>query len=64
MSGFRMIVSSPRLEAVARMANAEAVRLDEREAPQREIARQKKEVDDTRVSREKARLANNAAFRP
>lgn len=59
-----MIVSSSRLEALARRANAEAVRLDEREAPQREIARQKKEVDDTRVSQEKARLANKAAFRP
>lgn len=35
-----------------------------RQAPQREIARQKKEVEDTRVSQEKARIANKAAFRP
>jgi hypothetical protein len=38
--------------------------MDEREAPQREIARQKKETEDARTSQEKARLANKAAFRP
>ncbi len=39
-------------------------RLDEREAPQREIARQKKDVEDTRASEDKARAANKADFRP
>jgi hypothetical protein len=63
-TGFRIIVTSPRLEALARTADARAILLDEREAPQREIGRQKKEVEDTRVSQEKARLANKAAFRP
>jgi hypothetical protein len=63
-SEFRIVVTSPRLEALARTADAQAIRLDEREAPQREIARQKKEVEDTRVSEEKARVANKAAFRP
>jgi hypothetical protein len=63
-SGFRIIVISTKLEALARKADASAIRLDDREAPQREIARQKKEVEDTRVSQEKARLANKAAFRP
>ena len=63
-SGFRIVVTSPRLEALARTADAQAIRLDEREAPQREIARQKKEVEDTRVTQEKARLVNKAAFRP
>jgi hypothetical protein len=63
-SGFRIIVTSPRLEALARTAAAAAMRLDEREAPQREIARQKKEAEDTRASHAKARLANKAAFRP
>jgi hypothetical protein len=63
-SGFRLIVTSPRLEALARTAGAQAIRLDEREAPQREIARQKKEAADTRASEEKSRLANKAAFRP
>jgi len=63
-AGFRVIVTSPRLEALARTADAQAVRLDEREAPQREIERQKKEADDARASQDKARLANKAAFRP
>jgi hypothetical protein len=63
-SGFRMIVTSVRLEALARTAEAQALRLDARDAPRREIARQKKEADDTRAAREKARLANKAGFRP
>jgi hypothetical protein len=63
-SGFRLIVTSPRLDALARTAGAQALRLDEREAPQREIARQKKEAADIRASEEKSRLANKAAFRP
>jgi len=63
-SGFRMIVTSLRLDVLARTAEAQAVRLDERDAPRREIARQKKEADDTRAAQEKARLANKAGFRP
>jgi len=63
-SGFRMIVASPRLEALARTAEVQAVRLDEQEAPRRELERQKKEAADTRTSQEKARLVNKAAFRP
>src|SRR5205807_27037 len=59
-SGFRMTVTSVRLEALARAAETQALRLDERDAPQREIARQKKEADDTRAAQEKARLANKA----
>jgi hypothetical protein len=63
-SGFRIIVTSPRLEALARTADAEAIRLDQREAPQREVARQKKEAEDSRASEDKARTANKAVFRP
>jgi hypothetical protein len=63
-SRFRIIVVSTKLEALARTADVSATRLDEREAPQREIARQKKEVEDTRTSQEKARVANKATFRP
>jgi hypothetical protein len=61
---FRMIVTSPRLDALARSAEAEAARLDERDAPKRELARQKKDADDKRAAQEKARLANKALFRP
>lgn len=63
-SAFRLIVTSPRLEALTRTADAQAILLDEREAPQREIARQKKEAEDARVAQEKARVVNKAAFRP
>ena len=63
-SSFRMIVSSVRLAALARTADAQAVRLDERAAPQRERAREKKEVDDALAAKAKARLANKAAFKP
>jgi hypothetical protein len=63
-SGFRIIVTSVHLDALARTAEAQAVRLDERDAPRLEIARQKKEADETRAAQEKARLANKAGFRP
>lgn len=63
-SGFRLVVTSVRLNALARTAEAQALRLDEREAPQRERTRQKKEADDVRTSKEKARVANKAVFRP
>jgi hypothetical protein len=61
---FRVIVASPRLEALARLADAQAIRLDATEAPIVEIARQKKEVADTRAIQEKARVTNKAAFKP
>jgi hypothetical protein len=49
---------------MAQTAATEAIRLDEREAPQREIERREKEAADTRASQEKARLANRATFKP
>jgi hypothetical protein len=61
---FKLIVASPRLDALAKTAEIESRRLDTREAPQREIARQKKEVDDTRTAQEKARATNKKTFRP
>jgi hypothetical protein len=60
----RAVVTSARLDALARPADAQAVQLDEHEAPQREIARQKKEMEDSRASQEKARVANKPVFRP
>jgi hypothetical protein len=60
----RMIITVPRLDSLARAARAQARRLDECDAPQREIDRQKKEANDARVAQQKARLANKAAFRP
>jgi hypothetical protein len=61
---FRLVVASTRLDNLARTASAEAVRLDAKEAPQREIARQKKESDDALAALEKAKIENKAVFRP
>lgn len=63
-SEFRVVVTSPRLETLARAAAAEAIRLDQQEAPQREVDRKEKEAETTRATQEKARLANKAAFKP
>ena len=63
-TAFRLMVIEPRLDDLARKAEAQAIRLDVQEAPRREIARQNKEVADGRAAREKARVANRAAFRP
>lgn len=61
---YRLIVTDPTLDDLARKADAEAARLDEQEAPSRERARQKKETDDGRTTAEKARAANKGVFRP
>ena len=45
---YRLIVTDIRLDALARKAALQSVRLDDQEAPAREIARQKKERDDQR----------------
>jgi hypothetical protein len=61
---FRLIVTDPALDDLARKAEIQAVRLDELEAPSREVARQKKESDDSRAVAEKARVVNKGVFRP
>lgn len=63
-AGFQVVVTSTQLDELAKAADAEAVRLDQREAPLREIARQKQDAEDARAAREKARAANKATFRP
>jgi hypothetical protein len=63
-SGFRLIVTSPRLDALAQAAEAKAQRLDLVEGPRRERDRQKKEAADAQTLLEQQRLANKAAFRP
>jgi hypothetical protein len=62
--GFSLVVVSKPLDALAQTAAVEAVRLDEQEAPQREIDRQKKRDDDDRAQQGRARLANKPGFRP
>ena len=61
---FGMIAFSKRLDALARAATFEAIRLDEQEAPQREIEREKKQGEENRAAQEKARLENKPNFRP
>jgi hypothetical protein len=61
---FGMLVFSKRLDPRARAAIVEAIRLDEQEAPQREIERQKKQDEEKRAEQEKARMVNKVAFRP
>jgi len=62
--GFRVVVTSTALEALARTADAQAALLDEREAPQRAAAKQQKDAEEARALEEKTRTANKAAFRP
>lgn len=61
---FRLIVTDLTVAELERKGALQALRLDEQEAPQREIARQKKERDDARAATEKARNANKGLFRP
>jgi hypothetical protein len=61
---FGMVVFSKRLDALAQLAIVEAMRLDEQEAPQREMERQKKEDEEKRAAQEKVRPANKENFRP
>ncbi len=61
---FAMVIYSKRLDAAARTAITESLRIEEQEAPQREAEHQKKQEEAYRVKEEKARLANKASFRP
>jgi len=59
-----LLVFSKRLDTLAQVAIVEAIRLNEQEAPQREIERQKKQDEEKRAAGQKARPANKANFRP
>jgi hypothetical protein len=59
-AAYRLIVADVRLDGLARKASTQAGRLDDQEAPAREIARQKKERD----AAAKAGAANKGVFRP
>jgi hypothetical protein len=60
---YGMLIFSKPLDALAQAAIVKAIRLDEQEAPQQEIDRQKKEDAENRAAAEKARPANKANFR-
>jgi hypothetical protein len=63
-SGLGIVAFSKRLEALARPAIVEAIRLDRQEAPEREMQRQQKEEDENRAQQEKARSLNKLNFHP
>ena len=63
-AAYRLIVTDARLDDLARKADTQARRLDDQEAPAKEIARQTKERDDGRVAAAKARAVNKGVFRP
>lgn len=57
---FGLIIYSKRVNGEAENAIAEAIKLEEQEGPQREAERQKKQMDDLEVTRQK----NQKSFRP
>lgn len=61
---FALVLSSKRLNELAQAAVVEAIRLDEQEAPQRQLDRQKTKSEENRVQQEKARQVNKVPFRP
>jgi hypothetical protein len=61
---FGMVMYSKGLDALARTAIVESVRLDKQEAPRRESERQKKKDEENHARQEKARQSNKASFRP
>ena len=63
-AGFAMVMFSKPLAELAQVAIVEAARLDEKEAPQRDIDRQQKQDADKRVQQENARNTNKTGFRP
>lgn len=64
LSSFGLILLSKHLDALATVAHAEAMLLDEREAPARESARQQTRSDEDRLKEEAVRRVNKAAFKP
>lgn len=63
-SSFALVLYSKKLDALAQAAMVEADRLDAQEAPQRELARQKKSADDESLRLDKARSTNLPQFQP
>jgi hypothetical protein len=61
---FYFVLSSKRLDAMARSAIVEAVRIDAEQAPQKEIDDRNKQEQDRLLQLENARGANKPKFRP
>jgi len=63
-SSFALVLYAKRVDVLAQAAITQAVRLDVKEAPQRELEKQKDQAEAARLVREKARSANKPTFRP
>ncbi len=63
-SSFGMLLFSKRLDVLTQTAIAESIRLNDLEAPQREIERQRKQEEEKLAAGQKVRAANKANFRP
>jgi hypothetical protein len=61
---FGLVAFSKMLDLMARNASHEADRLDNLEAPAKELARQKKQAEDIRAAQEAARSTNKPKFHP
>ena len=59
-----MFIFSKRLDALAQVAIVQAIRLNDQEAPQREIERLKKQEEEKNAAGQKARPVNKENFRP
>ena len=64
LSTFGLVLLSKRLDGLARVASAEAILQDDREAPEREVERQRTLTPENRLSQDAARRANKAIFKP
>jgi len=63
-ASLRLVVTLTAVDALARTVSAEAIRLDQKEAPQRELDRQKQATETLRLAGEKARVVNKPGFKP
>jgi hypothetical protein len=61
---FRMVMEFTSLARLATSAEAEAARLDALQAPERELARQKRDAADEAAAQDLARRVNKPAFKP
>lgn len=62
--GYGLLVTSQRLDELARSASAASVAMDTHEAPAREAAREKKQAADKQAAEELTRATNKGAFLP
>lgn len=61
---YRLVIESTQLKNLAQVASAEAVRLDAREVPQRELERRQKQTETEHTAQEEAKRVNLPGFRP